>query len=230
LDAFHRPAFDVVIDDICQMQWEYIHAEDLIRVAKVYYFFSIQFRESLEIACRLRPEDEMLKKLWRDECNTDNLSPWPSVAKPGEKLNHDEFMRRLLSLQPITGDEHDLDCAGRVYFRRIHDVDEEIRAASIASYEDGGLSRVFRAMLRAKDWEGQGQSAFRFFLEQHIRFDAGPEDGHGALARHLRPDDRILPLWVAFKEMLTEAVPKLACGWAGARALSSRGEQRSIYD
>ena len=43
------------------------------------------------------------------------------------------------------------------------------RAVSIASYEDGGLSRVFSAMLRAPEWRGAGQEAFRFFLETNIK-------------------------------------------------------------
>ena len=56
---------------------------------------------------------------------------------------------------------------------------------------------------------GQLLQAFKHFLTEHIRFDSDPEQGHGALCRHLTPNDRILPLWTAFKEILVEAAPGL---------------------
>ena len=77
------------------------------------------------------------------------------------------------------------------------------------SYEDGGLERVFRAILTARHWNGLLQQAFKHFLTEHIRFDSDPDQGHGALCRHLRPDDRVLRLWADFKRMLVEAVPRL---------------------
>ena len=64
-------------------------------------------------------------------------------------------------------------------------------------------------MLRAQDWSGEGQRAFRHFLEQHILFDTDDEAGHGCLSRHLVPDASILPLWSAFATMLALAVPRL---------------------
>jgi hypothetical protein len=100
--------------------------------------------------------------------------------------------------------------AGFLYLRNVRNIDDAARAASIASYEDTGLSRVFGAMLRAPHWYGRGQRAFRFFLEQHIRFDSDDGAGHGSLSRHLAPDDRVLPLWTAFRDLLAVAVPKLA--------------------
>jgi len=42
-----------------------------------------------------------------------------------------------------------------------------------------------------------------------IRFDSDPDQGHGALCRHLTPDDRVLPLWAEFKHVLTAAAPNL---------------------
>ena len=74
--------------------------------------------------------------------------------RPGEKLDHDEFMRRLLALQPVRDDEF-LDALGASYLNRVRAVDDHARACSIASYEDGGLSRVFAAMLRAQHWPGR---------------------------------------------------------------------------
>ncbi len=201
--------FESVISQICRMPWEKISNHEVLKIAKVYYYFSIQFRENLEIACLLRPEDENLERLYIEECDTDNLSPFPGVTAVGEKVNHDEFMRRLLSFQSIE-QEYMLEQAGTAYLQQVRQIDDSIRARSIASYEDGGLSSVFSAMLRAPRWHGAGQQAFRFFLEEHIKFDLDAEAGHGALSRHLKRDDDLLPLWTAFRELLTTAAPVLA--------------------
>lgn len=208
-DAPRTFAFKAVIDEICDMRWEALTTRELMQVAKIYYYFSIQFRENLEVACRLRPADPLLQELHEGECDTDNLSPWPGVAEIRERLDHDEFMRRLLAFQTIADDDR-LTRMGQDYLALARGLDDPTRASSIASYEDGGLTRVFGAFLRAPDWQGAGPRAFRFFLEQHIRFDTDDDSGHGALARHLRPDDRILPLWGAFRDMLLAAVPGLA--------------------
>jgi hypothetical protein len=94
-------AYEHVIDEICQLNWAALNEEDLIRVAWAYYHFSVQFRECLEAARELYPDDERLLELDHGERNTDNLSPWPGVATVGEKMNHDEFMRRTLELARI---------------------------------------------------------------------------------------------------------------------------------
>jgi len=204
-----RFIFHSVIDGICRMAWDELDSDEVMRAAKAYYYFSVQFRENLEIACAQNPADPKLAELWDGECDTDNLSPWPGVAAPGERMNHDEFMRRLLDFHPA-GHDRRLSEAGLAYLEKTRQVDTDARAASIASYEDGGLSAVFGAMLRAPHWYGRGQRAFRFFLEEHIRFDSEDGAGHGSLSRHLTVDDRILPLWTAFRDLLTTAVPKLA--------------------
>jgi hypothetical protein len=204
-----RFVFDSVIDGICRMAWDQLDGDEIMRVAKAYYYFSVQFRENLEIARAQHPDDAKLAALWQGECDTDNLSPWPGVAAPGERMNHDEFMRRLLDFHPAGRDPR-LTEAGIGYLERTRQVGKLARAASIASYEDGGLSRVFGAMLRAPHWHGKGQRAFRFFLTEHIRFDSDDGAGHGELSRHLPVDDRILPLWVAFRDLLTTAAPKLS--------------------
>src|SRR5215813_10715038 len=100
--AFRRFQFYEVIEEISAVPWSSMSRDDMVAVARVYYFFSIQFRESLAEAIRLYPEDENLRRLEAEECNTDNLSPWPNVATVGERLNHDEFMRRTLALMPCT--------------------------------------------------------------------------------------------------------------------------------
>ena len=204
-------AYEQIINEICNLGWTVLNEQDLIRVAWAYYHFSVQFRECLEIARELHPDDERLLQLDHGERNTDNLSPWPGVAAVGETMNHDEFMRRTLQLATIPEiGRLALADIGNDYLRKVRAIDRTTRALALASYEDGGLERVFRAILTARHWNGPLQQAFKHFLTEHIRFDSDPDQGHGALCRHLTPDDRVLPLWTLFMHMLTEAAPRLA--------------------
>jgi len=203
--------FEEIIEDISQMNWGGLSQEELMAVAWAYYFFSIQFRENLGIACTLHPGDGKLQELTDGECQTDNLSPWPGVAAPGERMNHDEFMRRSLRLVSLPVEKRvALAMLGQRYLDTVRAMDPVVRAMSIGSYEAGGLETVFRAFLTAPEWDNPLLEAFRHFLIQHIRFDSDPDHGHGALSRHLAADDRILPLWREFHTLLAESVPSLA--------------------
>jgi len=207
---------DEIIDSICGLNWEGLSQDDLIDVARSYHYFSIQFRESLQAARELYPDDERLWQLEEAECNTDNLSPWPGVARAGEKMNHDEFMRRLLTLSPIDNARRDaLDMIGERYLRVTRAMELRARAGAIASYEDGGLEQVFGSILRCKHWGSPALQAFKHFLTEHIRFDSDGAEGHGALSRHLVSDDRqISPLWLEFRRVLVESVPRLVVSQA----------------
>jgi hypothetical protein len=202
------PSCKAVIDRICDMPWETINNDEIMRIAKAYYYFSIQFRENLVLACAQHPNDLFLKELYKAECNTDNLSPYEGITRGQERINHDEFLRRLLCKEFHEADQ--LDDLGHEYLCRVRSIDITARVASIATYEDGGLSRVFASMLRAPRWLGAAQRAFRFFLEEHIRFDTDSDCGHGALTRNLKVDDSVLPLWEAFEELLQATVSELA--------------------
>jgi hypothetical protein len=202
--------YQQVIDDICNLNWSGLSREDLVAVAWAYYYFSVQFRENLELACDLNPSDKKLAQLFEGECSTDNLSPFEGIADDGEKMNHDEFMRRVLEISSADLDVRmRIERLGASYLAAVRQEDDESRAISIASYEDGGLERVFEAMLRAPDWTHPALQAFRHFLVEHIKFDSDCENGHGALSRHMAPDDRINPLWQAFYTILVGAAPAL---------------------
>jgi hypothetical protein len=206
-----QPSYHAVIADIVELPWEKLSAHDMSCVARAYYYFSIQFRENLEIAFRDHPTDELLAELMAGECSTANLSPWPKVALVGEVMDHDEFMRRALLLNQIDPERQVLiDKLGAHYLATTQAMPDEQRAASIASYEDGGLEATFKAMLRGKVWNTDLLAAFKHFLEQHITFDSDPNGGHGALSRHLPVDERITPLWKAFYDILVQSAPALA--------------------
>jgi hypothetical protein len=162
------------------------------------------------IAHRMHPEDKLLNELVAGECETDNLSPWPGVMAAGERANHDEFMRRSLALTPIDPVEQArVEAIGAGYLATMRAQDDMARAMSIASFEDGGLERVFTAILTYQNWDTPLLAAFQHFLIKHIEFDGDPSGGHGALARHLAPDERIRPLWEGFYRLFVDSVPRL---------------------
>jgi hypothetical protein len=203
--------FKQVIGEICDLGWSGLDEPGVVDAAWAYYFFSVQFQENMEVARALYPEDLNLEDLEREESNTDNLSPWPEVAAEGEKMNHCEFMHRVLELVPIAEDKrYRFEAAGARYLERVRAMDQQVRALSIASYEDGGLERVFGAMLKSPPAVNKVVEGFRYFLFAHIQFDSDPNGGHGAMTRHLSPDDRVLPLWSAFYDLLVGFVPALA--------------------
>jgi hypothetical protein len=203
--------FRSVINDICSLNWASLDRTGITATAWAYYYFSIQFRENLRIAHQLYPYDQALARLVDEECATDNLSPWFGVAQAGEKLDHDEFMRRVLTLSPIDHETRQrVEQAGRTYLSRARAQNDHARAASIASYEDGGLERVFSAMIQCQCWDTPLLEGFRHFLVKHIGFDSNPEQGHGALIRHLVPDERVFTLWAEFYTLLVSSVPHLA--------------------
>jgi hypothetical protein len=198
------------VADITNLNWTTLSRDDLINVAWAYYYFSTQFRENMEIALSLFPEDERLQELDRGERNTDNLSPYPGVADPGEKMHHEEYMRRTLALEPIAEERRlALEAFGASYLAKARSLDITTRAISLSSYEDGGLEAVFRSIVKAPHWDGPLLGAFKHFLVGHIQLDSDPEAGHGSLCRHLQADDRVLPLWVAFRQIFVEAAPAL---------------------
>jgi hypothetical protein len=210
MDVLQDFTYKQVINDICSLKWSNLSSDDMVAVAWGYYFFSIQFRENLAIARDLHPGDSKLQQLEREECNTSNLSPWPNVAAAGEKMNHDEFMRRALDLSPLPIERlRRLKSIGGAYLAEARAADPLSCALSIASYEDGGLENVFKAMLTFQHWDNSLLRAFRHFLSEHVRFDSDPDQGHGALSRHMMPDDRVLGLWQAFRTILVTSAPAL---------------------
>jgi hypothetical protein len=209
-DTLSLMPHETVVANICHLNWTSLTQGDLINVAWAYYYFSVQFRENLEIARKLYPDDDRLFQLDKGERDTDNLSSWPDVAENSERMNHDEFMRRTLQLTAISeGQRRRLMQIGQSYLTKVRAINDHSKTLALASYEHGGLERVFRAILTAPHWNCALLQAFEHFLTEHIKFDSDPEHGHGSLCRHLMPDERVLPLWKEFRQMLVEAAPRL---------------------
>ena len=200
--------YKTIIDEIENLNWSKLNRDELTAACCAYYYFSVQFVECVDIACDLYPTDSKLIELRKGECDTDNLSPYPGVAKPGERMNHDEFMRRVVVMAKLDPAEQGrLERLGQSYFAEVHAHAPLVRAMSLSSYEDGGLEVVFRAILKARDWSSPALGAFHHFLAEHIKLDSGE---HGGLCRHLVADDRVAPLWSAFRNLLVGAAPRLA--------------------
>jgi hypothetical protein len=202
--------YQSIVREIHDFDWEELDELELAAIARAYYYFSIQFRENLQLACQIYSSDPQLAQLLREECDTANLSPWPGVALSGECLNHDEFMRRLLDLPSAEmPGRPEIDAAGERYLVAVRGLGETTRAASIGTYEDGGLESVFTAMLRARHWDTPLLQGFRHFLKKHISFDSDPNGGHGSMARHLAVSEEVCDLWLEFRDLLVEAAPRL---------------------
>lgn len=200
--------YQTIIDEIDKLNWKSLSRAELMAACRAYYYFSTQFVDAVHIACDLYPLDEQLVELRKGECDTDNLSPYPGIAAKGEKMNHDEFMRRTIEMASLDRATRErVDELGREYLAKVKPHDRTTRAMSLSSYEDGGLEIVFEAMLNAPDWDEPSLGAFKHFLVEHIKLDSGE---HGGLCRHLVADDRILPLWTAFRDLLVGAAPRLA--------------------
>jgi hypothetical protein len=198
--------------------------EELTAACCAYYYFSLQFVECVHIACNLYPNDANLIALREGECDTDNLSPCPGIAKSGERMNHDEFMRRVFVMATLDqAEQKRVEQLGRSYLAKVYLHDPLARAMSLSSYEDGGLETVFRAILKARDWDSPALAAFHHFLVEHIRLDSGE---HGGLCRHLAADDRVAPLWSAFRNLLVGAAPRLAV-MKGSPAITNISSTRS---
>jgi hypothetical protein len=199
-----------VVNDIAHLNWTGLTRRDLLAVSEAYFFFSQQFCETVEIALLRHPTDAGLIELKAGECNTDNLSPFPGIAEEGERMDHSEYMRRTnlrSSLDP--SEKARIAKLGAAYLATARAIDPDTRINSLPSYEDGGLETVFRAALTATDWNEPALKSFRHFLAGHVALDSDPNYGHGSLCRHLTADDRILPLWTAFRDLLTGAAPRL---------------------
>jgi hypothetical protein len=199
-----------VVDEICGLDWRHLSSAELTNVAWAYYFFSKQFCQSVDIARVLFPDDAALEALDAGERNTDNLSPYDGVVGPGEKVDHDEFMRRTLMLTPIEPERRRrLEIIGQSYFDTVYACDAYTRATSLATYEDGGLESVFTAVLQAPHWDTDLLKAFRHFLVGHVALDSDPDHGHGALCRHIAPTKEVVTLWRAFRDSLIASAPGL---------------------
>jgi hypothetical protein len=199
-----------IVDEIGNFNWRGLERDELMMACRAYYYFSVQFVQAVHITCGLYPSDQNLIALRGGECDTDNLSPYPGIAEKGEKMNHDEFMRRVVESASLDQAARErVDNLGREYLAEVSRMDPLTRAMALSSYEDGGLEAVFRAMLTAPNWNEPSLGAFKHFLVEHIKLDSG-DGSHGSLCRHLVADDRILPLWVAFKNLLVAGAPRLS--------------------
>ena len=121
-----------------------------------------------------------------------------------------------LLLAPIDeGRQREFEALGQVYLAEVRSTDRLTRALSIASYEDGGLEQVFRAMCRMPVVANPALRAFRHFLLEHIRFDS--DDGAGDIARALDHGGCL--------EVISGA--PLPAGWTGKLWAQSQGIARA---
>ena len=156
--------YEQVIDEICDLNWAELNEEDLIRVAWAYYHFSVQFRECLEAARELYPDDERLLELDHGERNTDNLSPWPGVATVGEKMNHDEFMRRTLELARIPEiGRTALAAVGNAYLKKVRAIRSQDQSFGSCHLRRRRTGKSLPGNLNSTELEGSASTSIQAF-------------------------------------------------------------------
>ena len=79
---------DGVIEEICNLNWRGLSLDDLIDVAWSYYYFSVQFRENLEVARQLFPDDDHLHELDRGERVSLVLRGYEARRRHPEQRHH----------------------------------------------------------------------------------------------------------------------------------------------
>src|SRR5579863_4743622 len=58
-----RPRYEQTVDEICDLKWSNISRKELMAIAVAYRYFSVQFCETVELACARHPDDRMLYEL-----------------------------------------------------------------------------------------------------------------------------------------------------------------------
>lgn len=155
-----------------------------------------EFAESLKIARRLYPHDELLEAMAEEELNATNLS-FSDYSGPGD---HSEFLHHFIRKHGLLANapQEVLDAKTR-YLAQIRGLSDEVRIMSVVSREQE-LPGIFTEILKAPDWSGEPLEAFRYFLLVHIELDS-KAGGHADKLKHFTVDDRVLPFYEARLEL-----------------------------
>lgn len=199
------------INRVCDIGWETLNEQQMTSAVWMFYFRSVQFRENLEAAIRLHPDNQNLRTLTEEELHTNNLSPYNGIAAEGEYLDHDTFLKRIIETHPIPPEKRQyLENLGKEYLDSMTKMPDEIKAMCLVSSEDGGSSKIYTNILTSPQncWKSNGMQAFRHFLQKHVEFDSteGEDTGHGMLVRKLGIDDRVAPMLDKFADCLEDAI------------------------
>lgn len=190
-----------VIEEIKNLEWEKLSAEELQQLMYLSYAAAVEFAEAVRIALELYPENEKIKAMAGGELSTDNLEN----EEYKESGDHCEFLKHFLDKYQIVPSGQVKQTADE-YLAACRKLSAHTRAMSIFSREQE-LHSIFEEILKAKDWSADGLKEYRYYLERHIGLDT-EEGGHGELTEQMPIDDSVQEFYEA-RLNLYRALPKL---------------------
>jgi hypothetical protein len=190
-----------VVEEIKNLEWEKLSAEELQDLMYISYIAAVEFAESLRVALELYPDDEKIKKMAQEELSTGNLK-YKDYETVGD---HSAFLEHFIDNYKIKPSE-EVEQQAVKYLESCRKMSGRTRAMSIFSREQE-LSRIFEEILKAKDWEADGLEEYRYYLKTHIDLDSS-QGGHGEQTQHMPIDDSVREFYEARLELYT-AIPKL---------------------
>lgn len=205
--------FKRIVLQIRDLPWQTLDGKELQRLMFISHVYAVEFAEALRIALREYPDNADLLQMARGELDTTNLR-FGDYHQAGD---HAHFLEHFLARHGIGGDDL-LHRHAREYLLACRGLSAPVRAMSVFSREEE-LSGIFREILLAPDWTAAGLDAFRFYLSQHILFDA-TDGGHHDLTKAFGVDDRLVPFYTA-RLNTYRSIPKLF-------SLEDEDEARSV--
>ncbi len=179
-----RTGYRAIVDQIKYLRWGALDADGLRQLMYLSYIAALEFAEALRIAGGLYAENSNVSSLMAGELETSNLV-FEDYSAQGD---HSAFLLHFLQKEAIEPIDAVLE-AGDVYLAYCRALSAEVRAMSVFSREEE-LSGIFEQILTAPDWSGTSLSAYRYFLERHIRLDSD-DGGHHDLTKEFPVDDRL---------------------------------------
>lgn len=193
--------YKTVVQEIRELNWRALNPSHLQILMYLSWIAAVEFAESLRIALVMNPNNKNLRETAAGELKTRNLT-YGSFTEPGD---HATFLEHFIRENGIEVPAREQEASSK-YLKDCRFLPNEVRAMSVFSREEE-LERIFKEILKAKDWSAPGLAEYRFFLERHILLDT-EEGGHHDLTKEFPVDDRVLPFYMSRLE-LYRAIPTL---------------------
>jgi hypothetical protein len=186
-----------LVQQIANLDWQRAKPQDIIILSRC---TAKEFAESLRKALDLYPQDERLLEMVKGELKTDNMIYEGYVTRG----DHWEFLDYFITKLNITPSISNLPLAMNEYGKALDSFGPSERAMTVFSREEE-LTRIFRKISDAHDWNRLGLGFYKHYLESHILFDSGKE-GHHHLTKHFPLHENMLKEFYTLRLKLYEAL------------------------
>lgn len=174
------------IEAIKSLRWADLGPAELQQVMILSGFAAREFAESLRLALKRYPDSTNLRSVGMGELQTKNLQ-FGDYERSGD---HADFLWHFIGQNGLIYTcPREVVKAGVHYENAVHALPAHLRVMSIFSRERE-LPGIFSEILRAKNWEAPGLSAYRYYLERHIVLDS-QRGGHGELLSGFTVDESV---------------------------------------